>query len=151
MPSQVVAAVERGLIEFYLRWNNICDQYGFSYALADVRLEGGTKLQPSRTSPTANRTTVGELQRRGSACRKHGTCLRKKCQCLPVPEAEAMFPGQHYTGVDCAEPNCLRNCSGRGKCIGQRAQHISEAASLGKGHALAREVEDLHSQGSPAS
>ena len=49
MPSQVVAAVERGLIEFYLRWNNICDQYGFSYALADVRLEGGTKLKPSRT------------------------------------------------------------------------------------------------------
>ena len=25
--------VVRGLIEFYLRWNNIVDQYGISYAL----------------------------------------------------------------------------------------------------------------------
>jgi hypothetical protein len=92
-----MAAVERGLIEFYLRWNNIVDQYGFSYALADVKLEGSTKLKPSLTSPTANLTTVGELQRRGSACRKHGTCLRAGW--LPFDE----FPRSCVGGCDWAQ------------------------------------------------
>ena len=92
-----MAAVERGLIEFYLRWNNKPDQYGFSYALADVKLEGGTKLKPSLTSPTANLTTVGELQRRGSACRKHGTCLRAGW--LPFDQ----FPRSCEGGCDWAQ------------------------------------------------
>ena len=83
----VMAAVERGLVEFYLRWNNIPDQYGFSHALADTKLEGGV------TSPTANLTTVGELQRRGSACRRRGNCLRAGW--LPFDE----FPRAHSPAV----------------------------------------------------
>ena len=46
--------------------------------------------------PTANRTTVGELQRRGSACRKHGTCLRAGW--LPFDE----FPRSCAGGCDWA-------------------------------------------------
>ena len=64
----VEAAVERGLIEFYLRWGNIVDQYGWSFLMGDMR--------KTWTSPIANETTVGTLHARGSHCAKSGNCLR---------------------------------------------------------------------------
>ena len=64
----MVDVVERGLIEFYLRWNNIPDQYGWSFLMGDLR--------KTWTSPKANETTVGTLHARGSHCAKSGNCLR---------------------------------------------------------------------------
>ncbi len=63
--------VERGMIEFYLRWNNIPDQYGLSFVLA-----GCAELAEARTAVDANETTVCTLHPRGSHCKKRGACLR---------------------------------------------------------------------------
>ncbi len=60
--------VERGMIEFYLRWNNIPDQYGLSFVLADTR--------GISTSLHANETSVGTLHPRGSHCARSGDCLQ---------------------------------------------------------------------------
>ena len=49
-------AVDRGLIEFYLRWNNIPDQYGWAYVLS------GSGVRPA-TSEYANETTTGTIKR----------------------------------------------------------------------------------------
>ena len=55
---------------FGCRWNNIPDQYGWSFALAELR-------DTPRTSPLSNETTVGALHPRGSHCaKKPGGCLR---------------------------------------------------------------------------
>ena len=68
MVSLIVAAAVRGLIEFYLRWNNIVDQYGWSLVLA-------SQLTLERTtSEFANDTVVGQL-RRGN-CVPRERCLR---------------------------------------------------------------------------
>lgn len=64
----VDGVVERGLIEFYLRWNNIVDQYGWSLVLA-------SQLTFERkASEFANDTVVGQLQRGNCAPRER--CLR---------------------------------------------------------------------------
>ena len=47
-----------GLIEFYLRWNNVVDQYGWSFLLE------GAGVRP-RTSERANETTSGTVKRKG--------------------------------------------------------------------------------------
>ncbi|EOD04252.1 hypothetical protein EMIHUDRAFT_221394 [Emiliania huxleyi CCMP1516] len=42
-------AVRRGLIEFYLRWNNIPDQYGYSHEIAHTALDTSVgSLRPKR-------------------------------------------------------------------------------------------------------
>ncbi len=56
----------------------LLSQYGWSYVLSE------TKLEPARTSPTANDTAVGALHPRGSHCKKRGTCL--KAGWLPFDE-----------------------------------------------------------------
>ena len=64
----VLDAANRGLIEFYLRWNNIVDQYGWSIVLAESGVRVGT-------SEFANETTVGTIKR--WRCMQQGnTCLR---------------------------------------------------------------------------
>jgi len=64
----VMDAVYRGLIEFYLRWNNIVDQYGWSFVLS----ESGVR---TRTSEWANETTIGTIKR--WRCMQQGsTCLK---------------------------------------------------------------------------
>lgn len=61
--------VDRGLIEFYLRWNNIPDQYGWSFVLGDLR--------GVATRVDANDTSIGTLHPRGSHCAKSASgCLR---------------------------------------------------------------------------
>ncbi len=60
------AAVDRGLIEFYLRWNNIVDQYGWSFVLQKWATGGAT-------SEFANETTIGTLKR--NHCMRDGACL----------------------------------------------------------------------------
>ena len=52
----VTDAAKRGLIEFYLRWNNIVDQYGFSFVLSE------SGVRPA-TSEWANTTTMGTVKR----------------------------------------------------------------------------------------
>jgi len=64
----IMSAVERGMIEFYLRWNNIPDQYGLSFVM------GGA--DGVRTSTTANETSVGTLHPRGSHCKQLDGCLK---------------------------------------------------------------------------
>ena len=54
----LVDSVVRGLIEFYLRWNNIVDQYGFSFV---VEASG---VRP-HTTEFANETTTGTIKRWG--------------------------------------------------------------------------------------
>ena len=66
--DMLTSVVDRGLIEFYLRWNNIPDQYGLSFVLSGLRLD-------ERTSPTSNETTTGVLHPPGSHCAKRGGCL----------------------------------------------------------------------------
>lgn len=51
-------AVVRGLIEFYLRWNNIVDQYGFSFVIES------SGVRPHTTEYT-NQTTLGTIKRWG--------------------------------------------------------------------------------------
>ena len=63
------ATVDRGLIEFYLRWNNIPDQYGLSFMLGGLR-----NVAP--TTVFANDTTIGTLHPRGSHCAQRADCLR---------------------------------------------------------------------------
>ena len=60
--------VDRGLIEFYLRWNNIPDQYGWSFVMSDMK--------DVWTPPNGNDTAIGTLHPRGSHCAKLGTCLK---------------------------------------------------------------------------
>ena len=61
--------VVRGMIEFYLRWNNIPDQYGWSFVLSDLR--------GVQTRTDTNDTTIGTLHPRGSHCAKSPAgCLR---------------------------------------------------------------------------
>ena len=62
----VMDAVSRGLIEFYLRWNNIVDQYGWSFVLSESRVRLGT-------SEFANDTSVGTLKR-WRCMQQGGTC-----------------------------------------------------------------------------
>jgi hypothetical protein len=64
----LMGAVERGLVEFYLRWNNIPDQYGWSFMLAQAR---GLK-----TTLKGNETAIGLIHPRGSHCKRDGSCLR---------------------------------------------------------------------------
>ena len=52
----VTDAAKRGLIEFYLRWNNIVDQYGFSFVLSE------SGVRPA-TSEWANTTALGTVKR----------------------------------------------------------------------------------------
>ena len=64
----VMDVVARGLIEFYLRWNNIVDQYGWSFVLSE------SGVRPA-TSEFANETTVGVIKR-WRCMQQGGTCLR---------------------------------------------------------------------------
>lgn len=61
--------VARGLIEFYLRWNNIADQYGWSLVLAESAVRPGTSV-------VANETTLATLKR--------WKCMQKGEPCLRV-------------------------------------------------------------------
>ena len=83
----VLSAVRRGLIEFYLRWNNIGDQYGLSFVMADAKMDakadggaggagGGRRGGRGRSSPTANETTLATFHPSGSHCKQRGNCLR---------------------------------------------------------------------------
>jgi hypothetical protein len=58
----------RGLIEFYLRWNNIVDQYGWSLTLSE---SAGMRLGAPETG---NTTAVGLVSRKG--CQKDNSCLK---------------------------------------------------------------------------
>ena len=60
--------VNRGMIEFYLRWNNIVDQYGWSYVLSE------SGVRPA-TNERANETTVGTIKR-WRCMQQGGTCLK---------------------------------------------------------------------------
>ena len=62
----MVDVVERGLIEFYRCWNNIPDQYGWSFLMGDLR--------KTWTSPS-ERDHGCTLYARGSHCAKSGNCL----------------------------------------------------------------------------
>ena len=53
--------VTRGLVEFYNRWNNVVDQMGWSFLVADT----ATSLQKSPTSQLANESTIATLGRYG--------------------------------------------------------------------------------------
>lgn len=64
----VMDAVNRGLIEFYLRWNNIVDQYGWSFVLSESGVRVGT-------SERANDTTVGTIKR-WKCMQQGGKCLK---------------------------------------------------------------------------
>jgi hypothetical protein len=64
----LTGVVDRGLIEFYLRWNNIPDQYGLSFLLGD--------LKRIATSVRSNETTIGTLHPKGSHCAQKKECLR---------------------------------------------------------------------------
>ena len=64
----IVDAVNRGLIEFYLRWNNIGDQYGWSYVLSESGVRVGT-------SEFTNTTTIGTIKR-WHCMQQGGTCLK---------------------------------------------------------------------------
>ena len=64
----IMDAVNRGMIEFYLRWNNIADQYGWSFVLS----ESGVRLH---TSEDANETSVGTIKR-WHCMQQGGTCLK---------------------------------------------------------------------------
>ena len=61
-------AVTRGLIEFYLRWNNIVDQYGWGFVLSESGVRPGT-------TEFANDTTVGTIKR-WRCMQQGGTCLK---------------------------------------------------------------------------
>ena len=78
----------RGLIEFYLRWNNIGDQYGWSFVLSESGVRVGT-------SEFANETTVGTIKR-WKCMQTGGTCL--KVGFLPYDR----FPrhGRWFQGLD---------------------------------------------------
>jgi hypothetical protein len=56
----------RGLVEFYNRWNNVIDQMGFSFLVADTSdlRSNGTSVGPP-TSQLANETTLTSLSRYG--------------------------------------------------------------------------------------
>ena len=58
--------VRRGLVEFYNRWNNIVDQQGWSFIVADSR-------SSPHTSQLANETTLMTIERHGCAPE---ACLR---------------------------------------------------------------------------
>mmetsp|Transcript_2757 Transcript_2757/g.8489 ORF Transcript_2757/g.8489 Transcript_2757/m.8489 type:complete len:303 (+) Transcript_2757:225-1133(+) len=60
--------VKRGLIEFYLRWNNIVDQYGWSFILAE---SAGMRLEATERG---NNTAIGIITRKG--CNQDGDCLK---------------------------------------------------------------------------
>ena len=84
----VMDAVVRGLIEFYLRWNNIVDQYGWSFVLS----ESGVRV---RTSEFANETTVGTIKR--------WRCMQQGGQCLKVgflPYDRFPRHGRWFGGLD---------------------------------------------------
>jgi len=59
--------VSRGLIEFYLRWNNIVDQYGWSLTLSE---SAGMQLDAPEKG---NNTAIGLVTRKG--CQKDNSCL----------------------------------------------------------------------------
>ena len=58
--------VRRGLVEFYNRWNNIVDQQGWSFIVAE------SQTSP-HTSQLANETTMMRIERQGCAA---DACLR---------------------------------------------------------------------------
>ena len=47
-------SVVRGLIEFYLRWNNIVDQYGFSFVIESSGVRPHTTEFTNQVSPNTN-------------------------------------------------------------------------------------------------
>lgn len=67
--------VRRGMIEFYLRWNNIVDQYGWTHTLASLRLDA-PQASRATTGEFVNETTLGSLKRRGCSRRVGSRCLR---------------------------------------------------------------------------
>ena len=65
--SQFLAdVVRRGLVEFYLRWANNVDQFGWSHTVAE------SELRP-QTSRLSNETTIMVIKRRGCQA---DSCLR---------------------------------------------------------------------------
>ena len=63
MVQFLVAAIQRGLVEFYNRWNNVGDALGWSF-LAAAEAEREPPGAP-KTSPFDNATTVFLLKKRG--------------------------------------------------------------------------------------